>query len=296
MKKRKSPRPSEDLFPAKLYEMLEYVQRMDLCKAVTWLPHGRAFLVGDKEVFMAELVPRFFKSTKIRSFYRQLHLWGFNRITSGRDIGAWWHESFVCGRPQDLKHMVRRIQVKGKAKIVVDVPVSDFYKILPTFKTDDDARIPNIAEISLFEAGCSVEKAEDMLSASACSGFDAAGVFEHLARMNSPRRTSMISLPIPSEAKHPFSEGVAPFFANLNYNTSNIGLPEGIGISRSNMDPKTSFNEPPAVWSSNSSIPTSLSYQNPVHMGCGRDHGTSGQDIDALDEFSIFIDKNIHFL
>ena len=35
-------------------------------------------------------------------------------ITSGRDVGAWWHEHFVRARPEKLKHIVR-IPVKSKA-------------------------------------------------------------------------------------------------------------------------------------------------------------------------------------
>lgn len=70
-------------FPAKLYEMLELAHVHGglgggPC-AVTWLFNGRAFKIVDEERFMAEIVPIFFKQTKIRSFKRQLHLWGFNR-------------------------------------------------------------------------------------------------------------------------------------------------------------------------------------------------------------------------
>ncbi len=51
----------------------------DFAQAVTWLPHGRAFRIHNKTKFMEEVVPVFFNQTKIRSFNRQLHLWGFHR-------------------------------------------------------------------------------------------------------------------------------------------------------------------------------------------------------------------------
>ena len=44
-----------------------------------WLHHGRAFIVTDIKAFVGEVMPRFFKATQIRSFHRQLHLWGFHR-------------------------------------------------------------------------------------------------------------------------------------------------------------------------------------------------------------------------
>lgn len=68
-------------FPTKLYEMLELVHAGlggGPC-AVTWLFHGHAFKIVDEERLMAEIVPIFFNQTKIRSFKRQLNLWGFKR-------------------------------------------------------------------------------------------------------------------------------------------------------------------------------------------------------------------------
>jgi hypothetical protein len=67
-------------FPIKLYAMLELADKLfEFSQAVTWLPHGRAFKILNKAKFMEEVVPVFFNQTKIRSFNRQLHLWGFRR-------------------------------------------------------------------------------------------------------------------------------------------------------------------------------------------------------------------------
>ena len=75
-----SPRSSKAEFPIKLYAMLELADNIpEFAKAVTWLPHGRAFRVLDQDTFMTDVVPVFFNQTKIRSFNRQLHMWGFHR-------------------------------------------------------------------------------------------------------------------------------------------------------------------------------------------------------------------------
>ena len=67
-------------FPTKLYAMLQLADSIpEFSKAVMWLPHGRAFGVLNKDAFMEDVVPVFFNQTKIRSFNRQLHLWGFRR-------------------------------------------------------------------------------------------------------------------------------------------------------------------------------------------------------------------------
>ncbi len=76
---RTANRDKEFQFPTKLYEMLEIVDSLGLCHAVSWLPHGRSFQVKDPDQFMDLVVPQFFKATKYRSFQRQLNLWGFQR-------------------------------------------------------------------------------------------------------------------------------------------------------------------------------------------------------------------------
>lgn len=42
------------------------------------------------------------------SFSRQLNLYGFLRITTGTDYGAYYHELFLRGRP-DLHNFMRRV-------------------------------------------------------------------------------------------------------------------------------------------------------------------------------------------
>ena len=77
---RKAPK---EQFQTKLYTMLELAGAQCLGysskNVVAWLPHGYAFRIFDEARFMEEVVPMFFKQTKIRSFYRQLNLWGFKR-------------------------------------------------------------------------------------------------------------------------------------------------------------------------------------------------------------------------
>ena len=69
---------SREQFPSKLYALLELAdERGDL--AVSWQPHGRAFRILDEAAFMRDAAPIYFRQTKIRSFYRQLNLWGYKR-------------------------------------------------------------------------------------------------------------------------------------------------------------------------------------------------------------------------
>ena len=62
---------------------------------ISWLPHGRAFRVKNKEMFVSSLMSAYFKQAKFKSFQRQLNLWGFTRITDGADAGAYNHKHFL---------------------------------------------------------------------------------------------------------------------------------------------------------------------------------------------------------
>ena len=62
-----------------------------------------------------------------------------HRIPSGEDVGAWFHESFLRGQPEQLKSIVR-IKIKGSAMFQAkrDLDVPDFYRMppLPIMKSE----------------------------------------------------------------------------------------------------------------------------------------------------------------
>eukprot|EP00588_Corethron_pennatum_P003967 CAMPEP_0194291888 /NCGR_PEP_ID=MMETSP0169-20130528/44412_1 /TAXON_ID=218684 /ORGANISM="Corethron pennatum, Strain L29A3" /LENGTH=604 /DNA_ID=CAMNT_0039039907 /DNA_START=8 /DNA_END=1822 /DNA_ORIENTATION=- len=96
-------------FPEKLMEML---MKSEDTSVVSWLPHGRSFLVHRPKEFTENIMPQYFKQTKLTSFQRQLNLYGFRRITQGADAGSYYHELFLRGRPQLCMRMNRQ-KVKG---------------------------------------------------------------------------------------------------------------------------------------------------------------------------------------
>ena len=99
-------------FPFKLHEMLDAIEEDGYASIVSWQPHGRCFKIHKKAEFVEQIMPRYFQQTKLTSFQRQLNLYGFIRLSRGRDEGAYYHERFLRGR-QFLSHSIVRCKCKG---------------------------------------------------------------------------------------------------------------------------------------------------------------------------------------
>jgi hypothetical protein len=102
-------------FPIKMHEMLDAADVKGFASIVSWLPdEDNAFKVHDAEKFVNQIMHRFFKQTKYKSFQRQINIWGFERILNGPAArkGAYKHACFVRGQPSLCKGMKRQ-KLKG---------------------------------------------------------------------------------------------------------------------------------------------------------------------------------------
>ena len=120
-------------FPEKLHRMLCEVEEAGEEATVSFFPHGRAFTVHNPARFVTEILPKYFRQSRLSSFQRQLNLYGFTRISQGPDAGGYYHELFLKGRPNLCLHM-RRVGVpqnptKQAAKASSNEP--DFYSMAP---------------------------------------------------------------------------------------------------------------------------------------------------------------------
>mmetsp|Transcript_11583 Transcript_11583/g.24716 ORF Transcript_11583/g.24716 Transcript_11583/m.24716 type:complete len:346 (+) Transcript_11583:305-1342(+) len=311
-------RPFEELFPSKLYEMLEEIEALGLADAVSWRPHGRAFFIKDKDLFITKVVPKFFKATKIRSFQRQCHLWGFQRITSGPDAGSWWHKSFIRGNPQDLRHIVRT-RVKGMASSMIHVPEFNWDEFSSIQKNAPRTDVPNPKT----DINYSAVKSEDVSSLSKNSSSDKCDEFERLDEEfeslfdrfdhPGPRRVSIVSPPSEANSK---SSLFAQNISNLDLNCISNNNGWNYTLKKKETNWAQSLTEHPSTRapSLTSSVGQNTGFNQPFpsyviapqqqrSMGahvtghtpiiCCSENALSVQEEADADEFSDFIEKMI---
>ena len=78
------PQPDASaLFPFQLYDLLSDATKEGFESVVSWLPEGDAFRVNEKQPFESQILPKYFKQTKFKSFQRQLNLYSFTRWKDG---------------------------------------------------------------------------------------------------------------------------------------------------------------------------------------------------------------------
>jgi len=136
-KKRSGPRGGVNVpFPTKLHVMLSKVEAEGLTDIVSWQPHGRCFVIHKPREFVDQVMPEYFRQSKLTSFQRQLNLYGFRRLTAGPDRGGYYHEMFLKHKLFLCRDMTRiRIKgtgIKGKASPETE---PDFY-VMPEIKPD----------------------------------------------------------------------------------------------------------------------------------------------------------------
>lgn len=114
---------SRDIFPSRLHRVLADPTVRDI---VAWLPHGKSFVVLRPDVFVNQVLPRYFAAEgtkrgvaganitatsiegvhKYPSFTRKLNRWGFRQMSRGPDAGAFCHDLFQRDDPRLCRGMV----------------------------------------------------------------------------------------------------------------------------------------------------------------------------------------------
>jgi hypothetical protein len=111
------------LFPFKLHKVLDDADNLDGGDAtISWMPDGKAFKIHDRERFASETMPLYFSTSKLRSFQKNLNLWGFTTPSKGDFRGGrgsvWFHPLFQRDSPSicnQMKRVVRKSAPRSSA-------------------------------------------------------------------------------------------------------------------------------------------------------------------------------------
>ena len=117
----------------------------DVKIAIGWDHHGRSFRVYRKNLFEHVILPRYFHMRKLKSFIRQLSLYGFAKITAGMDKDSYYHPKFLRGEYELCYHIrrARKGECRGelvcmcgrKCDFYADVVLYFVYSIEPRTRT-----------------------------------------------------------------------------------------------------------------------------------------------------------------
>lgn len=113
-------------FPKKLMSVLDKNPDPSI---ISWLPHGRAFIVKDSKRFMSEINPSHFNSKQFKTFQRMLNMWGFKRLNGKRDQGAYYHQMFLKGMPNLVRKMKLNKRKNGKRPLPNPSHEPNFYQL-----------------------------------------------------------------------------------------------------------------------------------------------------------------------
>ena len=95
-------------FPEKVFRLLLDCEVNHSEDIASFTPSGKAFWVHDRDRFVKEIVPKYFRQSKWESFIRQLNIYRFERIVAGSESGAFGHPCFRKDCSQLLVHIPRQ--------------------------------------------------------------------------------------------------------------------------------------------------------------------------------------------
>jgi HSF-type DNA-binding len=98
-------------FPEKLHRLLIEMEQSGRSDVISFIANGQAFAIHKPDKFFKEIVPKYFRQSRLSSFKRQLNLYGFELINTGPARGGYYHEMFVKDRAELCRRM-RRVAVK----------------------------------------------------------------------------------------------------------------------------------------------------------------------------------------
>jgi hypothetical protein len=226
-----SPR---EIFPQRLMRILS---DPTISGCITWLPHGRAFVILQPEVLAETILPRYFPEScaagsgskassaacKYPSFTRKLNRWGFRQVTRGPDAGAFHHK---CFRRDEKRLCLQMICQRSRRRKGDEKTNANVVNILP--RTISQSSIAHNRPVADSESISSASHStSSKLSSSASSSISASAPVAILQPLNTVYRTYSPSYDMNTTI---VSNTTSPAAAARSEVLTNINRPQNINI------------------------------------------------------------------
>lgn len=124
-------------FPETLFLLLQEIEEQGLEDVVSWQPDGRSFRVHKTERFVEEILPKYFRCSKMKSFQRQLNFYKFQRVVEGPMDGSYRHAKFIKGE-EELAGTIQRLQDPNPMDFEIDTNHRNSEETVVSLLDDDE--------------------------------------------------------------------------------------------------------------------------------------------------------------
>ena len=108
--------------------MLDDAHRYGHKNIVSWLPHGKAFVIHDRPYFVANILPLYFRA-KLSSFRQLLRSFGFLQMGGkGWDESAYYHKLFLRDQPDRTRGVSQEDMRKAMPEWIPPHEEPNFYE------------------------------------------------------------------------------------------------------------------------------------------------------------------------
>lgn len=90
-------------FPARLFQIIENEDN----SIIRWEPDGKSFRIANHQRFEQEILPKYFRHSRVASIQRQLNLYGFRCAHRGEEKGVFFHPQFQRGHYDEASNIRR---------------------------------------------------------------------------------------------------------------------------------------------------------------------------------------------
>ena len=98
-------------FPARLHHLLTMSENNegenDISNIISWLPHGKSWIIHDKREFAMVLLRPHFNFNRFETFSYHVRAWGFQLMKDGPEVNSYYNEKFIRGKPRLVESMER---------------------------------------------------------------------------------------------------------------------------------------------------------------------------------------------